>query len=154
MSISNILTPNNFNLYCNNLNVSGTLDISGFPINSSNFTPTLTPINGISSITNLFSYYVQIGSIIQVFIKCQYTCNNSGAIFFRSNLPVSRSTSGNFSNISEVLGTGTSYDSGSVFWGNVACQAVNSSQLAEFVVPIDTNTTGTCICSISFIYHI
>ena len=159
MSVQILTTSNELNLFCNSLNVDGTIiNGGGGSITNGTYSPTLVGISGIngSVVTNQYSYWLQLGTMVIVFMKVQYVQSGSGKPTFTASLPVARSVSGNFTNISQAQGGGGAVNTvPDAFVGAIEVDGFNGSQTVMVFVSEDTiNTTATVLTSIIFSYQI
>lgn len=161
MSISNLLVPNNYNLFANEV-TTNTLIIDGGsivgPIVSNSFTPNVVIINGIQAGTlgALYGAYFQIGSQVFVNIKVAYTQTNplTGRPIIQLNtLPVARTISGNFTSISDISGTAISDDDGNA----EIVSGIPESVVGTQTIRCTWSTTvagGVCRACFNFSYFI
>jgi hypothetical protein len=66
---------------------SGTLSVTN-TLNAGSFTPTFTALNGISSITHVRCFYMQVGTIVDVTLVCNIVLSNSTSIYFKYTIPL------------------------------------------------------------------
>jgi|ERR1700759_1857753 len=151
MSIANLLVPNNYNIQVASLAING--QAVSDPIISGGFTPVMTG-TGMTALTNLFSYYTEIGSQVIVNMKLQYNDSNGGNPNINIHVPIARSMSGNFSNGGQACGVGTvnitSMSSPGAFIGSAVCNAIVGGQTVTATI---ASSGGANLCFLNLIFN-
>lgn len=165
MSISNLLTPNNYDLFCRSINSSGETGISleelsdvqitnhqsgqmlqyngtewvnGVIVQSGTYNPIVTPgVNMGSPVVNA-GKYTRIGNLVNVVISFAYNASATGTLSTCNiTLPVAKS--GNFNNVYDATGMGSQVDNNNGFTG-IQVRAANGGTVVNlFLSPVASN---------------
>ena len=156
MSISELFVPNNLVINAGEIFLSGPNGGQVETARSNGTVTTLTIVEGIQAgtLVNQYTYFVQVGSLIQVFLKVQFALTSGGVATFTSSMPSEVAPTSNFSNIAQINGSGSYLDTGNNAVIPCACTAINGTKNMQCQFAVNGSSTDTVQANVWFIYDL